>query len=180
MIILKELETERLILRGWRLEDIDDFFEYAKDPDVGPNAGWKPHESKEESLTILESFVEGDEVWAIVDKETGKAIGSIGAHKDDKRRSINAKMIGYVLSKDYWGQGLVPEAVNKVLDYLFNDEKVELVSCYHYPFNRRSKRVIEKSGFKFEGALRYSNKIYNGKVYDECCYSILRDEYLKS
>src|SRR5699024_3149042 len=97
----------RLILRAWGLEDIDDFFEYAKDPDVGPNAGWKPHESKEESLfsniaklssyagwkpheskeeslAILENFIEGDEVWAIVDKETGKAIGSIGAHEDDK------------------------------------------------------------------------------------------------
>ncbi|HLR35211.1 MAG TPA: GNAT family protein [Tissierellales bacterium] len=176
---MKVLETERLILRAWGLEDIDDFFEYAKDPDVGPNAGWKPHESKEESLAILENFIEGDEVWAIVDKETGKAIGSIGAHEDDKRRDINAKMIGYVLCQDYWGQGLVPEAVNKVLEYLFNDEKVELVSCYHYPFNKRSKRVIEKCGFKFEGTLRYSSKIYNGKVYDEYCYSILRDEYIK-
>lgn len=171
------LETKRLILRAWTLEDLDDFFEYGKDPDVGPNAGWKPHEFKEESLAILENFIEDDEVWAIVDKETGKAIGSIGVHKDDKRRGINAKMIGYVLSKDYWGQGLVPEAVNKVLEYLFNDEKIELVSCYHFPFNKRSKRVIEKCGFKFEGILRYSNKIYNGKIYDEYCYSILRDEY---
>lgn len=95
------LETKRLILRAWKLEDLDDFFEYAKYPDIGPNAGWKPHETKEESLRILENFIEKDEVWAIVNKENGKAIGSIGIHEDEKRKGVNAKMIGYGLSKDY-------------------------------------------------------------------------------
>ncbi len=173
------LETERLILRAWKLEDLDDFFEYAKDPDVGPNAGWKPHKTKEESLRILENFIEKDEVWAIVNKENGKAIGSIGMHEDEKRKDANAKMIGYVLSKDYWGHGLMTEAANKVLEYLFNGKNIELVSCYHYPFNIRSKRVIEKCGFKFEGILRHASKIFNGEVYDDYCYSITRDEYME-
>lgn len=173
------LETERLILRSWKLEDLDDFFEYAKDPDVGPNAGWKPHDVKEESLEILQQFIADDEVWAIEHKKAGKVIGSIGIHEDDKREGINGKMIGFVLSKDFWGQGLAPEGVIRVLDYLFNELKIDIVSCYHFPFNKRSKRVIEKCGFKLEGILRHSTKIYNGEIYDKYCYSILRNEYIR-
>jgi [ribosomal protein S5]-alanine N-acetyltransferase len=175
---MKTLETKRLILRSWTLEDLDDFYEYAKHPEVGPSAGWKPHEDKDFTLIILKSFIEKDEVWAIVNKENGKVIGSLGTHNDSKRKGVNAKMIGYVLSKNYWGQGLMTEAVKKALEYLFIDKETEVVSCYHYPFNMRSKKVIEKSGFKFEGVLRNATTHYNGEMYDDYCYSIIRQEYI--
>lgn len=174
------LETPRLMLRAFEPEDLDDFYEYASNPEVGPNAGWPPHKSKDITLEILNNFIETEEVWAIVQKETGKVIGSLGMHNDEKRRGVNARMIGYVLSKDYWGQGLMTEAVKEVLDYLFNDVRVDVVSIYHYPFNMRSKRVIEKCGFKFEGVLRCATKIYDGNVYDHYCYSILREEYVRN
>ena len=177
---MKTLETNRLILRQWKLEDLEDFYEYAKDPEVGPSAGWKPHENKDFTLTILKSFIEKKEVWAIVDKESGKVIGSLGRHDDSKRRGVNSKMIGYVLSKNCWGKGLMVEAVKRVLKYLFTETEVKVISCYHYPFNSRSKRVIEKSGFKFEGILRKASTHFSGEVYDDYCYSILKEEFQDS
>lgn len=175
---MKTLETKRLILRQWTMDDLDDFYEYAKNPEVGPSAGWKPHEDKEFTLIILKSFIEKDEVWAIECKENGKVIGSIGTHNDPKRRGVNAKSIGYVLSKEYWGQGIMPEAVKRVLEYLFVEESIDVATCYHYPFNVKSKRVIEKSGFKLDGILRKATMHYSGEIYDDYCYSITRQELI--
>lgn len=174
---MKPLFTDRLILRPWNVDDLDDFYEYAKNPKVGPNAGWPPHESKEKSLEILKSFIKNDEVRAIVYKENNMVIGSIGVHPDKKRLNPNSKMIGYVLSEDYWGMGIMTEAVKEVLRHLFEDECVDIVSCYHYPFNNKSKKVIEKSGFSYEGTLRKATRHYNGKIYDDVCYSLIKEDY---
>ncbi|MFT9495253.1 GNAT family N-acetyltransferase [Anaerosolibacter sp.] len=174
---MKVLETKRMILRPWTIEDLDDFYEYAKNPNVGPNAGWEPHKNKELSLKIVQSFIEKDEVRAIVYKETNKVIGSLGVHSDKKREGVQARMIGYVLAEPYWGKGLMSEAVKAVIRYLFEEETIDIISCYHYPFNNRSKRVIEKSGFKYEGTLRLASKIYDGNVYDDLCYSMTKEDY---
>ncbi len=174
---MKELESERLILRSWTLEDLGDFYEYAKNDNVGPNAGWKPHESKEESEKILKSFIKNNEVWAIEYKENKKVIGSIGLHKDEMRMGIKAKMLGYVLSKDYWGEGLMTEAAKEVIKYGFEKEELDLISVRHFRFNDRSKRVIEKCGFKYEGTLRKGRKLFNDEVVDLVLYSILKEEY---
>lgn len=171
------LETNRMILRPWKIDDLEDFYEYSKSENVGPSAGWEPHKNKEVTLEILKSFIEKDEVRAIVYKDNDKVIGSVGVHFDEKRDGINAKMIGYVLSEDYWGKGLMCEAVNGVLEHLFKEEKYDIISCYHFPFNIRSKRVIEKCGFKYEGTLRLSSEIFDGSVHDDVCYSITKEEY---
>jgi [ribosomal protein S5]-alanine N-acetyltransferase len=174
---MKTLETERLLLRSWTLNDLDDFYEYARDPDIGPNAGWEPHADKAVSARILQSFIEKDEVWAIVYKQNNKAIGSLGLHPDRMREGINGKMVGYVLSQDYWGKGLMSEAVKRIIQFAFEETDVDLLSVRHYPFNQRSRRVIEKCGFTFEGTLRQASKLYNGMVVDDVCYSITRQEY---
>lgn len=174
---MRVLETERLRLRSWTLEDLDDFYEYAKSLEVGPDAGWKPHACKEESEKILRSFIENDDIWAIELKENSKVIGSVGLHKDTSRSGINSKMLGYVLSKVYWGQGIMPEAVKAVIKYAFEEERLELISVQHFRFNSKSKRVIEKCGFKYEGTLRKGRKLFNGKVVDLVCYSMLKEEY---
>jgi putative acetyltransferase len=180
---MKVLETERLILRKWNLEDLEDFYEYARNPNVGPNAGWEPHKDKESSENILKNFVDQEEVWAIVYKENGKAIGSIGMHEDRRRADVSAsirvKMIGYVLSEEYWGKGIMSEACKAVVKYAFDEAKLELLTIFHYPFNIRSKRVIEKCGFRYEGTLRLASKIYDGTVHDSVCYSITKDEFHK-
>jgi len=175
---MKTLETERLILRPFQESDLDDLYEYAQSPNVGPNAGWPPHQNKEDSLQIMKMFMEGNEVWALLLKETNKVIGSIGLHNDRLRNIDDVKMLGYVLSEDYWGQGLVLAASKAVIAYAFEVLEMNMVTVHHYPFNQRSKRVIEKCGFIYEGTLRHTTKLYDGKIHDLVCYSMTKDEWL--
>lgn len=177
---MKTLETVSLRLRAWSLQDVDDLYEYAKSPHVGPNAGWKPHENKAESLEILTSFINDEQDWAVVYKENGKVIGSIGLHDDPKRLVKNARLMGYVLHEAYWGRGLATQAAKAVLGYAFEQEDASIVSIAHYPFNKRSGRVIEKCGFVYEGTLRRAFTVYDGSVYDLVCYSMLQEDYQKN
>lgn len=89
-------------------------------------------------------------------------------------------MIGYALSEAYWGKGYATEAVKKVIQYGFEELGLEIISVYHYPHNKRSQRVIEKCGFKYEGTLRKSSVLYDGSIYDDVCYSITKEEYYNS
>ena len=150
----KILETERLILRAFKLEDIDDFYEYASVQDVGEMAGWKHHENMDESLIILSRFIESDKTFAIVSKENGKVIGSLGVEeygdedKLDEFKDYKEREIGFVLSKDYWGKGIMKEAVDKVCEYLFDEIGLDFLICGHFEWNTQSRRVQEKCGFK--------------------------------
>ena len=72
------METERLILRPWRESDAEALYKYACDPDVGPRAGWPPHQSVQDSLEVIRTFFNNDHTWALELKETGEAIGCIG------------------------------------------------------------------------------------------------------
>ncbi len=174
---MTRIETDRLVLRRFKLSDLNDFYDYAKNPNVGPNAGWDFHKSKKESLLLLKNFIESNEVWALELKENSKVIGSIGLHKDRKRENKSACMMGYVLGEDYWGKGLATEAAKAIIQYAFERMDASILSVYHYSFNERSKGVIMKCGFKFEGILRFSTVTQNGSVYDDCCYSMTREEY---
>lgn len=175
----KTLSTNRLVLRAFTMEDLADFYEYCKDPDTGIHAGWKPHESMEESRDILHHFIQEREVWAICEKQSGKVIGSIGLHRDSKRRrNFNqCRMMGYVLSKAYWGQGLMTEAAKEVLRHAFEDLKLEMVTISHFSYNQRSARVIEKLGFHREGVLRKALLRYDGSLLDDVGYSMTKEEY---
>lgn len=176
---MKTLETPRLILRQWTREDAADLFEYAKSPLVGPMAGWKPHESIEESVKIIDSFIVQDETWAIYHKQDGKVIGGVGLHPDRKRavdKSI-AAMLGYVLSENYWGKGIMLEACREVLRFAFEEMSLEIISLFHYPFNNQSRRVAQKLGFKHEGVLRKASTIFDGTTYDDVCYSLTKTEW---
>ena len=148
------IETDRLILREWKISDADDMFEYASVPGVGEMAGWPHHSNKEESLSIVKRFIEEKRTFAIVYKENNKVIGSLGIEFYGREKDLSeffdykGRSIGYVLSKDYWGQGLVPEAVKAVIRYLFDTLDYDFLLCAYYDFNNRSKRVQEKCGFK--------------------------------
>ena len=129
------LHTERLILRPWRQEDLDDFYAYASVDGVGQMAGWKPHENKEESQRILNSFIEHKRTFAL--EYRGKAIGSLGIEKYNEEKfpefaNKRCREIGYVLSKEYWGHGLMPEAVKEVIRYLFEDVDLDVIFCGHF------------------------------------------------
>lgn len=144
------LHTKRLTIRPWNLNDLDDFYEYAKVDGVGQMAGWNPHKDKEESERILNIFIEGKFTFAV--EYQNKVIGSLGLEKYDEvlypdLPGIKAREIGYVLSKAYWGKGLMPEAVNEVIRYLFQETEAECILCGHVLTNHQSARVQEKCGF---------------------------------
>ena len=148
------IETERLILRPFNQSDLKDFNEYASVAGVGEMAGWRHHENIEKTQEILDLFIKEDKTFAIVFKENDKVIGSLGVEKyglEDKLTEFNGyygREIGYVLSRDYWGKGIMPEAVRAVIDHLFNVLSLDFLTCGYFDFNNQSKRVQEKCGFK--------------------------------
>ncbi len=145
---MKTLVTDRLILRALSLEDVEDFYQYAKKPHIGPMAGWAPHESLHYSFEILKVMIKEDEVWAITIKPNQNMVGTIGLHVRNFENALaNQKEIGYVIDDLYWGKGYMKEAVSKVLEYAFETLELTKVLCGHATNNLQSKRVIEKSGF---------------------------------
>lgn len=161
----KVIETERLILRPFRKSDIDDLFEYASVSGVGEMAGWKHHESREESKEILDIFIREDKTLAICLKESGKVIGSLGVEKYGREdaltefTSYRGREIGYVLGKDYWGKGIMPEALSAVIKHLFDECDLDFLTCGYYDFNRQSRRVQEKCGFKPYRKVKMTTKL---------------------
>jgi ribosomal-protein-alanine N-acetyltransferase len=149
-----KIETDRLILRPFKQSDLNDFYEYASVEGVGEMAGWMHHESPEKSQQILNLFINEDKTFAICLKQNDKVIGSLGVEEYGMEEALTefhaykGREIGYVLSRDYWGMGIMPEAVNAVINYLFNDLGLDFLTCGYYDFNRQSKRVQEKCGFK--------------------------------
>ncbi len=147
------IATEHLILRTFREQDLDDLYDYSKVSGVGEMAGWRHHESIEESQKILKWFIEGKRTFALELKENSKVIGSLGLDPRDVDEGLPAHLlgreVGYVLSKDYWGRGLMPEAVFAVMEYCFRVLNYDYLLCGHFDHNIRSRRVVEKSGFIF-------------------------------
>ena len=164
------LSTPRLILRPWRQEDLADLNEYARVDGVGQMAGWLPHGSVEESQQILDMFRNEKKTFAI--EFGGKVIGSLGIEEYDEEqlpeyRDRPGREIGYVLSKDYWGRGLMPEAVGAAVKYLFEEVGVDFIVCGHFTDNDRSRRVQEKCGFHHVKLVRYETR-----------YGIIKDSWL--
>lgn len=174
---MQSFETNRLYIRRFLETDLEAMHAYCIKPNVGPHAGWKPHETIEDSKRILREFIEGDEVWAIVEKESGSLIGSCGLHRDHKRMNDKVRMLGYVLDDAYWGKGYMTECAMGLLDFGFNKMDLELISVYHFSVNDRSRRVIEKCGFRYEGTLKQARRLYDGRVMDDVCYSMTREEF---
>ncbi|MBR7060432.1 MAG: GNAT family N-acetyltransferase, partial [Eubacterium sp.] len=142
------LETKRLILRPWKESDAEDLYQYAKDPEVGPAAGWKPHESVEESRQIIKNVLCGPEAYAVCLKEDGKPIGAIelmlGGSSVNNLKNDDECELGYWIAKPFWGRGLIPEAGKEMLRRAFEDLKMKKVWCGYYDGNEKSKRVQEK------------------------------------
>ncbi len=144
------LETERLVLRPWAETDAEECYKYAKDPQVGPIAGWPVHTSVENSRQVIRDVLMVPETYAIVLKETGLPIGSIGLHHNDLAEKDDEAELGYWLGVPYWGQGIVPEAARKLLRHAFEELNLARIWCGYYEGNEKSKRVQEKLGFKYQ------------------------------
>ena len=119
------LETQRLILRPWREDDAADLYHYAKDPRVGPAAGWAVHKDEADSLHILRTVLmndgkaENEVTWAVTIKGSDEPVGSIGIFPSEVSLGEGEPEIGYWIGRPYWGQGLIPEAVRELQRYCF-------------------------------------------------------------
>ena len=148
------IQTERLLLRPFCQADLEDLYEYASQKGTGERAGWPHHTCIEDSQRILNNFIAEDKTFAIVYKQSNKVIGSIGIEEYGMESKLTefdgllGREIGFVLSRDYWGKGLMTEAVKAVIEHLFNVEKLDFLTCGYYDFNVQSKRVQQKCGFE--------------------------------
>lgn len=146
------METKRLLFRPWEEADAENLYQYAKDPEVGPAAGWPAHTSVENSREIIRGVLSEPETYAVVLKETGEPVGSIGLiFGENSNLFLTEKEgeVGYWIGKPYWGQGLIPEAVREMLRYGFEECRLEVIWCGYFDGNDKSRRVQEKCGFHY-------------------------------
>lgn len=171
---MRTIETERLILRAWTREDASEMFEYAKSPLVGPAAGWEPHQTIEDSEAYLKQAIEEDETWAVTLKPEGRVIGSVGLHLT---RVDTVRELGYVLHPDFWRKGIMTEAAKAVIVFGFSELQLDAIRVFHKVNNARSRRVVQKCGFRYDGTIRCSSKGPDGSLIDRCTYTITRKEW---
>ncbi len=152
------LETKRLILRPWKEEEAEVLYQYAKDPRVGPAAGWPAHTSVENSREIIAGVLSAPETYAVVLKRTGEPVGCIGLSVGDKSRIQGIRPdegeIGYWIGVPHWGQGLIPEAVRELTRHGFEDLGLTALWCGYYEGNDKSRRVQEKCGFRYHHTVK--------------------------
>lgn len=180
----KEIETKNLMLRKFTIDDADEMFNnWAKDPDNVKFLSWQAHKNIEVTKKVLSEWVESykkDETyrWGIFLKENEQLIGGIDmvlllGH-------VDCCEIGYVLSKRYWNQGLMTEALKAVINYLFKEANFNRIQLRHDINNKASGRVMQKAGMQFEGVLRESIKTNAGQYCDAAIYSILKHEWIQN
>ena len=149
----QKIATERLILRPWMESDAESLYKYASDPAIGQPAGWPPHTSVEDSLNVIRTVFSAPETYAVVLKETGEPVGSAGIMDGEglhTQMQAGEAEIGYWIGRPFWGQGLIPEAVRRLLRRCFEDLGMTAVWCGYYDGNTKSCRVMEKCGFRFQ------------------------------
>jgi len=160
------METTRIILRPWRENDAPVLFKYASNPNVGPRAGWPPHQSVEESLEVIKNVFMNDTTWAIELKETGEAIGAIGYGPSCECNlpcRPGEPIVGYWVAEPYWNQGICTEALSLMLAHIKATTGLESLLSSHFIDNPASGRVMEKNGFVPTGETAIDDNLHAGK-----------------
>ena len=175
----RTIETHRLILRPFRMEDAEDMFaNWASDPEVTRFLTWPAHASADITRSVLSGWIDrytdGSFFnWAIEWKENGSVIGNISVVRLDER--TDAAELGYCLSRSFWGRGVMPEALRSVIDYLFDTAGLRRIAACHDVKNPNSGRVMEKAGMKAEGIQRGAGRNNQG-ICDHAWHAILRSD----
>ncbi|HNW67768.1 MAG TPA: GNAT family N-acetyltransferase [Bacteroidales bacterium] len=144
------MQTPRLILRAWFEEDAPVLFKYASDPDLGPRAGWAPHQSLNESRNLIRTLFTGNAMWAVEWKETSEVIGCVGYllyNQSNIPIQKDEAEVGYWIAKPYWNSGICTEALQAVVDCCFEEKKFLSLWGSYFLDNPASVRVMEKCGF---------------------------------
>ena len=159
------LKTRRLLLAPWREEDAEALYALASDPEIGPMCGWEPH---------------GSVVCAILSRESGALLGAVGLQPSSEifpeLSATEQREMGYWLGRPYWGHGVMTEAATELLRFGFETLGLEAVWCSHYDWNSRSRRVIEKCGFRYQFTKETTNVI--GMTNKTMFYALKKEEWL--
>lgn len=176
---MRIITTTRCMLRPWQPEDAAALFSYARDPEVGPMAGWPPHRTLAQSQWAIRRYQNSIDSWAVIFLEDSALIGAVTLQEDRRRPAgrSTVRSLGFSLSRVYWGRGLMPECCQAVLTYAFHELGLSLVSANCLPENTRSRRVLEKLGFVYEGSLRQAFRHADGNLADNLCFSITAQEF---
>ncbi|MFA9422301.1 MAG: GNAT family N-acetyltransferase [Sedimentibacter sp.] len=172
----KTIETERLILRKFRVSDAEDMYKnWANDDGVTRFLTWPTHSDVEGSRRILETWVKDYEddknyQWCIELKSIGEAIGSIGVV--NYKENIEAVEIGYCIGVKYWNQGITSEALKDVIKFLFKEVGVNRIESRYDTHNPNSGKVMTKCGLKYEGT-RIQADWNNTGICDVAMYGLI-------
>lgn len=177
------LETDRLLLRRFVMEDADALFRnWASDDEVTKYLTWPTHADVETSRHVLKDWTERYAredwyQWAIVCKDNGpEPIGSIAVVS--LKDSVAMANIGYCIGRSWWHMGITSEALQAVIDFLFREVGMQRIEARHDPQNPHSGGVMKKCGMQYEGTLRRSDSNNQG-ICDACYYAILAEEWEK-
>ena len=165
----RRIETERLILRTVTVDDAEAIFVWASDPDVNKFMIYPLHENSDVTREWLKTRdINGKDEFDLgfVLKDTGELIGQGGLvyHED-----LDAWTVGYNLRKEYWGQGLVPEAIQAIIDCVDKEKGIRVIAGEFAKDNIKSKRVMEKLGMTYWKDAQYS-KLDGSVTFDSCIY----------
>lgn len=175
-----KIETDRLILRRFKIEDADVMYRnWASDDEVTKYLTWPTHANVNVTRMVLEDWIQKYNNpdfynWAIELKQIGELIGNLSVVKHEEK--TGSATIGWCMGKRWWGQRIMPEAARAVLQFLFEEVGFNRIAAKHDKENAKSGRVMQKIGMIREGTLRASGKNNQGIV-DEVYYSILKDDY---
>ncbi len=175
---LPTIETERLILRPMRMRDAQDLFAYARDPQVSRHVLWDTHASIADSRQFLRGAIRQYRKgqpgsFAITLKDSGRMIGTVGFMWINL--DYHSAEVGYSLSRDYWNQGIMTEALRAVVAFGFDTLRLNRIEAQHETDNPASGRVMAHVGMQFEGVLRQRLK-NKGRFVDVALYAILRSD----
>ena len=176
---LPTLETERLILRKMILNDAEAVFAYASNSEVSRYTLWETHRSIEDSRAFLEFATQkyengGEPDWGIVYRGNGCLVGACGLVNWEAEHA--RAEVGFVLSREYWGRGLMSEAVRAILRFGFKRMNLNRIEARCIAENAASARVMEKAGMVYEGTLRQREYI-KGAYRDIKLYAILKKDF---
>ena len=176
----KIIETDRLILRPFRIDDVGAAYRnWTSDEKVTAFLRWQTHSDITVTETVIGDWVKESEKpdfyqWAIVLKEIGEPIGSIGVV--DRNEFLDILHIGYCIGSRWWHRGIMTEAFSAIIPYLFEEVGANRIESQHDPNNPHSGGVMKKCGLTYEGTLRQADYSNQGIV-DACMYSILKSDW---
>ena len=179
----RRIETERLILRKFSIEDAPDVYSnWLSDPAVAMYMQWDAHADVEQTKEyVVRFYIEGYEKldfyrWAITRKEDNGVIGSVGFHILSDFDSVAD--VSYALSKTFWNKGIMSEALTAVVAYAFHEVGVNRLEAFHAVSNAGSGKVLQKAGMKPEGHARQKYRDKQKGFMDCDLYAVLRDDFV--